>query len=57
MRNLVCIFLAFLLFTFGCAFQEAWSDDLLSRDQAIAILIEQVITPRVYEDYYMALTT
>ena len=32
----------------------ALSNDLLSRDQAIAILIEEVIKPRAYADYYMA---
>jgi hypothetical protein len=54
MRYFVCILLAVPLFTFGCVFQKAWSDDLLTRNQAVAALIEQVITPMVYEDYYMA---
>lgn len=54
MKNLIFVALVVLFTTFGCSFQKAWSDDLLTRDQAIAILIEQVITPRVYEDYYMA---
>ncbi len=54
MKNFVCISLTVLIITVGCAFQKAWSDDLLSRDQAIGILIEQVITPIAYEDYYMA---
>ncbi len=27
----------------GCTFHQAWSDDLLTRDQAISILMEQVI--------------
>jgi hypothetical protein len=54
MKNLLCISLVVFFTIVGCAFQKAWSDDLLTRDQAIAILIEQVITPMVYEDYYMA---
>ena len=54
MRYLAWIAFSFLIFTFGCASQKAWSDDLLTRDQAISLLIEHVITPVVYEDYYMA---
>ena len=48
--------IAILLFiTFiGCVAQQAMSDDLLTRDQAISILVNQVITPIAYEDYYMA---
>ena len=54
MRYLVWTFCFLLVFTFGCSSHKAWSDDLLTRDQAIALLIEQVIEPIVYENYYMA---
>ena len=55
MKKSIYIFsYALLLILFGCVFNQAWSDDMLTRDQAIAILIDQVISPIAYEDYYMA---
>ncbi len=54
MKNLLYVFLIVFFITVGGSFKEAQSDDLLTRNQAIAILIEQVISPEVYEDYYMA---
>ena len=53
MKNSMCISLVISLITFGCAFQKAWSDDLLTRDQAISILIEQVINPDKNKDNMM----
>ena len=46
----ILIFISFI----GCVTQQAMSDDLLTRDQAVSTLINQVITPIAYEDYYMA---
>jgi hypothetical protein len=54
MKNIVCIFLAVFFTIVGCAFQKAWSDDLLTRDQAITILVEQVINPSLNKDTLMA---
>ena len=46
--------LSFCTFTAGFAFHDAWSGDLLTRDQAISILIEQVINPSPNKDILMA---
>jgi hypothetical protein len=54
MKNIVCIFLAVFFSIVGCAFQKAWSDDLLTRDQAVSILMEQVINPSINKDILMA---
>lgn len=55
MKNLLCIFLVVFFSIVGCAFQKAWSDNLLTRDQAITILIEQVINPSPNKDLLMTL--
>ncbi len=55
MKNLLCISLVVFFIIVGCAFQKAWSDDLLTRDQAITVLNEQVIITMAGNlDYYMA---
>ena len=43
MKKSAYISFTIFILLFGCTLHTAWSDDLLTRDQAISILMEQVI--------------
>ena len=54
MKKTAYISFTIFILLLGCTLHTAWSDDLLTRDQAISILMEQVIDSSINKDTLMA---